>query len=98
MTRVGGPQTSATLSLTAGAGPNAVRIAPGLRSGHSPLRRRCDRAEAAIVAGLLAGFLGGAPVAAVAAGQWPAPPEHAQQAARQQVMSFILSSRKAARA
>jgi hypothetical protein len=37
---------------------------------HNPLRRRWDRVEAAIVAGLITVFLAGAPVAALAASNW----------------------------
>jgi hypothetical protein len=39
------------------------------RPDRNPLRRASDRVETAVVAGLIAMFLGGAPVAAVAAGQ-----------------------------
>lgn len=35
----------------------------------NPLRRRSDRVEAAVLAGLLAGFLTGAPILAIAAGR-----------------------------
>jgi hypothetical protein len=62
----------------------------------NPLRRRCDRAEAAIVAGLLAGFLAAAPAAALAAGHWAYTvslrTEHAQQAARHQVPAVLLEN------
>lgn len=36
----------------------------------NPLRRASDRIEAGVLAGLLAAFLAGAPLAALAAGQW----------------------------
>ena len=42
----------------------------GLRPDRNPLRRRCDRVEAAVVAALLAFFLGGGAAAALAAGHW----------------------------
>ena len=45
-------------------------LARGLWPDGNPLRRRCDRAEAAIQGGLLAVFLGGAPAVAVATAHW----------------------------
>jgi len=39
----------------------------GLWPGRNPLRRRCDRAEAVILAGLVSAFVIGAPLAA---GRW----------------------------
>lgn len=42
----------------------------GLRPDRNPLRRASDRAEAAIIAGLLIIFLAGAPLAALAAANW----------------------------
>jgi hypothetical protein len=42
----------------------------GLWPDHNPLRRRCDRAEAAFLAALLAGFVIGAPLTAMTAGRW----------------------------
>ena len=47
-----------------------TRLARRFWMGKSPLRRRTDRIEAWITAGLLAGFLAGAPLASVAAGRW----------------------------
>jgi hypothetical protein len=47
--------------------PRSVR---GWWPDRNPLRRRCDRAEAAIVTVLLAVFLAGAPLTALAAGHW----------------------------
>jgi hypothetical protein len=62
------------------------RVARGLWPDRNPLRRRCDRAEAAVVAGLAAGLLAGAPLAAAGAGHWVytagVHAERAQQAAR----------------
>jgi hypothetical protein len=72
------------------------RLVRGLRPDHNPLRRRSDRAEAAIVAGLLAALLAGAPAAAITAGQWVCAAgvraEHAQQAGRHQVTAVLLET------
>jgi hypothetical protein len=46
------------------------RLGRRLWMGKSPLRRRTDRIEAWIAAGLLAVFLVGAPLSSVAAGRW----------------------------
>ncbi len=45
-------------------------LARQLRLDRNPLRRRTDWLESAIMAGLLAIFLAGAPLAAIAAGTW----------------------------
>ena len=45
-------------------------LARHLALDHNPLRRHIDRLETCITAGLLAAFLAGAPLAAVAAGSW----------------------------
>src|SRR5260221_12168132 len=52
--------------------PTARRagLARRLALDHNPLRRRADRLETCIMAGLLAAFLAGAPLVAVAAGSW----------------------------
>src|SRR5262249_58474768 len=42
----------------------------GWRPDRNPLRRRCDRAQAAIATVLVAAFLAGAPLLAPAAGRW----------------------------
>jgi hypothetical protein len=67
-----------------------------LQPGHNALWRTCDRAEAAIVAGLIAAFLTAAPVAGLIAGQWAYSAslhaEHAQQAAHHQVTAVLLAS------
>lgn len=72
----------------------------GLWPDHNPLRRTCDRAEAAIVAGLIAAFLIAAPVAGLIAGQWAYSAslhaEHAQQAAHHRVTAVLLASAPAA--
>lgn len=47
-----------------------ARVLRGLWIDRNPLRRGSDRAETAIVVGLLAAFLASAPLAAVAAGHW----------------------------
>jgi hypothetical protein len=47
-----------------------ARLARHLALDHNPLRRRADRLETCITAGLLAAFLAGAPPVAVAAGSW----------------------------
>lgn len=46
------------------------RVVRGLWPDHNPLRRRCDRAGAAIAAGVLFAFVLGVPAAAFAAGYW----------------------------
>src|SRR5216684_6308746 len=45
-------------------------LARHLALDHNPLRRRADRLETCIMAGLLAAFLAGAPLVAVTAGSW----------------------------
>src|SRR5258708_14262039 len=52
--------------------PTARRagLARHLALDHNPLRRRADRLETCIMAGLLAAFLAGAPLVAVAARTW----------------------------
>ena len=55
------------------AAPSATRLGRlmrELRPDGNPLRRATDRAEAAIMAGLLASFLAGAPLAGLVAGHW----------------------------
>ncbi len=47
-----------------------ARLIRGLRFDRNPLRRGFDRAETAIVAGLLAAFFASAPFSAVTAGHW----------------------------
>ena len=72
----------------------------GLWPDHNPLRRTCDRAEAAMVAGLIAAFLIAAPVAGLIAGQWAYRASlhagHAQQAAHHRVTAVLLASAPAA--
>jgi len=62
----------------------------------NPLRRRCDRAEAAIVTVLVAAFLAGAPLMALAAGrqaQGSGPrPGHAQPAGWHQVPAVLRTA------
>lgn len=62
----------------------------------NPLRRRCDRVEAAIVAGLVVAFVLGGSLAALAAGRWAygsaLRTEQAGQAARHQVAAVLLTT------
>jgi hypothetical protein len=66
----------------------------GWRPDRNPVRRRCDRAETAILGMLLIGFLAGAPFAAQAAASWTyatsAREAHAQQAALHQVPATLV--------
>jgi hypothetical protein len=59
----------------------------GLWPDRNPLRRACDRAEAAVVAGLAAALLVGVPLAALSVGLWShgagVRAQHAQVAWRQ---------------
>ena len=67
----------------------------GLWPDRNPLRRACDRAEAAIGALLLGAFLIGAPLLALACGQWAASAalraQDAQRATRYQVTAVIAT-------
>ncbi len=59
--------------MTHPAAPKVTRTGRWLRGmlpDHNPLRRTTDRAEAAILALLLAAFLVGAPLLAIAGGRW----------------------------
>jgi hypothetical protein len=62
----------------------------------NPLRRRWDRAEGAIVAGLLAAFLLGAPLTAHAAGQWARTTGfralHSEKASSRRVPAVLLKN------
>jgi hypothetical protein len=73
-----------------------ARLARGLWPDRNPLRRPTDRAEAAVAAGLLAAFLAGAPLAALAAGHWAYTAglrtERAEHAARRQVPATLLQN------
>jgi hypothetical protein len=54
-----------------GTGPRRLaQLIRRLRPDGNPLRRRADRVEAAVTAGLLAGLLAAVPLAALAAGGW----------------------------
>ena len=68
----------------------------GLWPDRNPLRRPADRVEAAIVAGLLAAFVAGAPLAALAVGNWSHAVgfrvEHAQQSAWHQVPATLFAT------
>ena len=61
------------------------RRAGVLSLGSSPLRREIDRFEAGIFAGLLAVFLIGAPLLAIAAGRW----EHSAAAAERRAQQSV---------
>jgi hypothetical protein len=67
----------------------------GLWPDRNPLRRAVDRVEAVLMAGLAAAFLIGAPLVAVAAGQWSYAAglrvERAQQSAWHQVPAVLLA-------
>ena len=67
----------------------------GLWPDRNPLRRAVDRVETVFVAGLAAAFLIGAPLVAVAAGQWSYATglrvERAQQSAWHQVPAVLLA-------
>lgn len=71
------------------------RLWRGLWPGRNPLRRVCDRVEAALAAGLLAAFLIGAPLLALFAGQWTygtsVRAQHAALAARHLVAATLLA-------
>lgn len=77
------------------------RAARGLWPDHNPLRRRCDRAGAAIAAGLLAAFLVGIPAAAFAAGHWAyasgLQTQRSEEAARHQIHAVLLGNARPAR-
>lgn len=62
----------------------------------NPLRRRCDRVEAKILAGLVAAFILAGSLAALAAGRWAYDSalrtEHAGQAAAHEVAAVLLTT------
>jgi len=73
-----------------------LRRVRGWWPDRNPLRRRCDRAEAALVTALVAVFLAGAPLLAVSAGRW-APdggprPGHARLAGWHQVPAVLRTA------
>jgi hypothetical protein len=63
-----------------------------LRPDRNPLRRACDRAEAALAAGLLAALLLGVPVAAVFTGESEYHAERTQQASWHRVAAVLLAA------
>jgi hypothetical protein len=67
------------------------RLWRGLWPDHNPLRRTCDRVEAAIVAGLLVAFLIGAPLLALAAGRWAYGTSLRAERAERPVPAVLLS-------
>jgi hypothetical protein len=68
----------------------------GLWPDGNPLRRAVDRVEAGIMAGLLAAFLIGAPLAGLAAAHWSYATglrvEHAQESAWHQIPAVLLAN------
>jgi hypothetical protein len=77
----------------------ARRRLRGLWPDRNPLRRRCDRVEAAIVAGLVVAFILGGSLAALAAGRWAyntaLRTERADEAADQQVAAVLVTTASA---
>jgi hypothetical protein len=73
-----------------------VRLVRGRRLDRNPLRRKTDRIETVVLGVLLAGFLAGAPFAAVAAGNWTyassARKAQAQRAVIHPVQAILLQS------
>lgn len=72
-----------------------TRLARRLWVGRNPLRRRTDRIEAWITAGLLAVFLAGAPLAWIAGGRWAQHGGMLEQRAQQswhQVPAVLVAS------
>jgi hypothetical protein len=63
-----------------------------LRPGRNPLRRACDRAEAALLAGLVAAFLIGVPLAGIWAYRTGVRAGHAEQASWHQVPAVLLEA------
>src|SRR6266852_4469055 len=63
-------------------------LARHLALDHNPLRRRTDRFETCIMAGLVAAFLAGAPLIAIAAGSWAHTGNLRQQAAQESWHQF----------
>ena len=78
----------------------AARAVRGLWPDRNPLRRTIDRVEAVVAGGLVAAFMAGAPLAAVAAGHAAysigSRTAHAQQAAWRQVPAVLLATAPAA--
>ena len=73
----------------------------GLWPDHNPLRRRCDRAGAAIAAGVLSALVLGVPAAAFAAGYWAhasgSQAMRAEEATRHQTEAVLLGNAHPAR-
>ena len=78
----------------------AARAVRGLWPDRNPLRRTIDRVEAVVAGGLVAAFMAGAPLAAVAAGHAAysigSRTAHAQQAAWRQMPAVLLATAPAA--
>src|SRR5262249_23219549 len=77
-------------------GPRWPRPGGGWGADRSPPRRRCDRAEAALVTVLVAVFLAGAPLLALSAGRWAHDsgprPGHARLAGWHQVPAVLRTA------
>jgi len=73
-----------------------LRRVRGWWPDRNPLRRRCDRAEAALFTVLVAVFLAGAPLLALSAGRWAhdsgPPAGHAQRAGWHQVPAVLRTA------
>jgi hypothetical protein len=68
-----------------------ARVIRGLWPSRNPLRRATDKAETAIVAGLIAAFLLGAPAASMGAAHWAgAAGQRAEQVTRYKVDAVLL--------
>jgi hypothetical protein len=73
-----------------------LRWVRGWWPDRNPLRRRCDRAEAALVTVLVAAFVAGAPLLALPAGRWAHDsgprPGHARRAGWHQVPAVLRTA------
>ena len=73
-----------------------LRRVRGWWPDRNPLRRRCDRAEAALITVLVAVFMAGAPLLALSAGRWAPhggpPADHAQRAGWHQVPAVLRTA------
>lgn len=65
------------------------RFVRGRRLDRNPLRRGSDRAETAVLAALVAGFLAGAPFAAQASGAWVQATAQREQAAQESARHLV---------
>src|SRR5262249_56389680 len=90
-----GPERTPRMRWHAGA-RRWLRRVRGWWPDRNPLRRRCDRAEAALFTVLVAVFLAGAPLLALSAGRWAhdsgPPAGHAQPAGPHQVPAVLRTA------